>query len=243
MPTAELHFGSPLMRRFSIGNLKRRNSLVLDVDSDRRTIFAMQTNLRSNVISGHKKGYELNDRNLSPPRQETASDSYCSLSWNSILAGVVMALIVHLVLALFGMGMDIQGSPSAVTSIGIIIWQVIAGVASALAAGFTAGHLSGNPKEAAGGWHGLMSWATSILILCILMMTIGSLAGGPYKIMMDALRERSVASAPDNAIAAESLLSAIMLTLGAIAAWFGGCLGTIKPKPATRKIRMEGPLH
>jgi hypothetical protein len=203
----------------------------------------MQTNARSNVVSNHKN-YELDDRVLSPPRQEPAKVLSCPLSWNSILAGVVMAPVVHLVFTFFGVSMGIPGSSSGIMSIGMMIWWILASVASALAAGFTAGHLSGSPKEAVGGWHGLTSWATSILILGISMTTAGSLAGGPYEIMVDVLREHSApADMPTDIIAAESLLSAIILILGAIAAWFGGCLGAIRPKPATQRMRIREPLH
>ena len=49
-------------------------------------------------------------------------------------------------------------SPSAATfSIGAGIWWTLSGIIAALAGGYAAGHLAGQPKQSSGGWHRLGS--------------------------------------------------------------------------------------
>ena len=58
----------------------------------------------------------------------------------------------------------------------------MSGILAALAGGFAAGRLSGQPKEASAAWHGLTSWAfTTLVIFWLLTSTVGGLLGGAYR--------------------------------------------------------------
>jgi hypothetical protein len=112
------------------------------------------------------------------------------VSWGAVLAvGVAVALVIQLILNLLGIGLGAAtidpatgDNPSASTlSIGAGIWWSISGIIAALAGGYTAGRLVGQPKESSGAWHGLTAWAiTTLLVFYLLGTTIGSVVGGAF---------------------------------------------------------------
>lgn len=210
------------------------------------------------------------------------------VSWGAVSAGIVMALTVHLILNLLGVGLGVAslGPDETVTtatttteagtiSFGAMIWWTVAGIVAALAGGFTAGRLAGEPKEATAGWHGLTSWAGSVLVIAVLVsVAAGGVIGGNMQAISDmtVTRDQSaVLGAPDadttaatgvltmppdvtvgnttvdteaaaDALAGVTLISAIGLILGAIAAWFGGRAGAVKPTVTDRSLRYR-PMH
>jgi hypothetical protein len=112
------------------------------------------------------------------------------VSWGAVLAGVVVALVVQLILNLLGLGLGASAlnptggdSPSAATfSIGAGIWWALSGIIAAVAGGYTAGHLAGQPQESTGAWHGLISWAlTTLIVFYLLTTTIGGIVGGAFR--------------------------------------------------------------
>jgi hypothetical protein len=111
------------------------------------------------------------------------------VSWGAVLAGVAVALALQLILNLLGIGLGAASfdpaasdNPSASTfSIGAGIWWAVSGILAALAGGYTAGRLAGQPKESSGAWHGLTTWAlTTLLVFYLLGSTIGSVIGGAF---------------------------------------------------------------
>jgi len=111
------------------------------------------------------------------------------VSWGAVLAGVSVALVIQLILNLLGIGLGAAtidpatgDNPSASTfSIGAGIWWSISGIIAALAGGYTAGRLAGQPKESSGAWHGLTAWAiTTLLVFYLLGTTLGSVVGGAF---------------------------------------------------------------
>jgi hypothetical protein len=114
------------------------------------------------------------------------------VSWGAVLAGVVVALVAQLILNMIGIGVGASTlepaagadqNPSARGfSIGAGLWWTVSGVLAALAGGFAAGRLSGQPKENSAAWHGLTSWAlTTLVVFYLLTSTIGGLVGGAYR--------------------------------------------------------------
>ncbi|MPZ36161.1 MAG: PhnA-like protein [Rhodospirillales bacterium] len=114
------------------------------------------------------------------------------VSWGAVLAGVVVALVAQLILNMIGIGIGASTldpgvgadqNPSARGfSIGAALWWTVSGILAALAGGFAAGRLSGQPKEASAAWHGLTSWAfTTLVIFWLLTSTVGGLLGGAYR--------------------------------------------------------------
>ena len=94
---------------------------------------------------------------LSPvtPDEDVRTILINRVSWGAVFAGVVIALVVQLVLNLLGIGLGAASfdpatsdNPSATTfSIGAGIWWAVSGILAALAGGYAAGRLAGEPKE------------------------------------------------------------------------------------------------
>ncbi len=111
------------------------------------------------------------------------------MSWRAVLAGVVVALVVQVLLAILGGAIGLTlvdptetGNPEIGTiGIAAICWWVLSGVLAAWAGGVTAGRLCGLPATGAAAWHGLVAWAATTLIIFYLMTTaIGSIVGGAF---------------------------------------------------------------
>jgi hypothetical protein len=84
------------------------------------------------------------------------------ISCGAVLAGVVVALVAHLILNMIGVGIGASTldpgagadqNPSALgLSIGAALGWTVSGILAALAGGFTAGRLLGQPKETSAAW-------------------------------------------------------------------------------------------
>lgn len=126
------------------------------------------------------------------PAEDARSVLLNRISWGAVFAGVVVALVAHLILNMIGVGIGASTldpgagadqNPSARGfSIGAAAWWTVSGILAALAGGFTAGRLSGQPKESSAAWHGFTSWAlTTLVIFWLLTSTIGGIVGGAYR--------------------------------------------------------------
>jgi len=109
------------------------------------------------------------------------------ISWSGVFAGALLALTVHLILNMMGIGIGaatidpVQGeTPSlAAFSIGAGIWWTISGIIAAFIGGYTASRLSGRPSRSTGGLQGVTAWALSIMVIFTMMTTtFGTIAGG-----------------------------------------------------------------
>src|SRR5215207_8830674 len=113
------------------------------------------------------------------PAEDVRSVMLNRISWGAVMAGVVVALVTHLILNMIGLGIGVSTldpaagageNPSIKSlSIGAAAWFVIAGVIAAFAGGYTAGRLAGKPKESTSGWHGLTAWALTTLLVFYLL--------------------------------------------------------------------------
>jgi hypothetical protein len=114
------------------------------------------------------------------------------ICWGAVFAGVAIALVTQLILNLIGIGIGAaafdpasSANPSATAfSVGAGIWWTISGIIAALAGGYAAGRLAGQPKEASGAWHGLTAWALATLVIfALLTTTAGAIAGGALRFL------------------------------------------------------------
>ena len=112
--------------------------------------------------------------------------SVSHVSWGAILAGVTGALVTQMILSLLGLGLGLatinptqDGTPSASTlSIGASVWWIGSGIVASAIGGFLAGRLSGR-RRATAGYHGLVSWAVSTLVVAFLLSSAaGSILSG-----------------------------------------------------------------
>lgn len=111
------------------------------------------------------------------------------VSWGAIFAGVVVALIVQVLLAMLGVGIGVAtldpgtGDNPAASSFSIVagIWYVVTGLIAAFAGGYISSRMSGRSEATTGALHGLTTWAfTTLLVVYFLTSTIGSLVGGAF---------------------------------------------------------------
>lgn len=121
---------------------------------------------------------------------ERRSLLYNRVSWGAVLAGVMVALVTQLILNMIGIGLgagsldpNSSANPSGSTfSIAAGIWWALSGILAALAGGYTASRLSGQPTETSGPWHGLTAWAvTTLLVFYLLSTSLGAIVGGAFR--------------------------------------------------------------
>jgi hypothetical protein len=175
-----------------------------------------------------------------------------TFSWTSVLAGVVAALIVHVLLVMLGLGIGLLSvDTSTVTtspvgvSWGAFLYWAISGIIAAFVGGWVAGAVS---PAVTGGAHGLAAWAVATLIVIgASTLGVGSTASiannlvGPIASvarLSDLTRESTPGTvgqrqttnqqeieAARRAVAGGMLGSFIALLIGAAAAFFGGIVG------------------
>ncbi|MBY0135074.1 PhnA-like protein (plasmid) [Paracoccus yeei] len=118
------------------------------------------------------------------------------VSWGAIFAGVVVALVGQVLLTMLGVGIGLAtldpgtgDNPAASTfSIAAGIWYVLAGIIAAYAGGYIAARMSGKTVPTTGALHGLTTWAfTTLLVLYFLSTTVGSLVGGVFSGISNAI--------------------------------------------------------
>lgn len=124
------------------------------------------------------------------PAEDVRTIMINKVSWGAVFAGAVLALVIQLILNMLGIGIGAatldpgSGDNPSASSFSIVagIWFAVAGILAALAGGYAAGRLAGQPKESTAGWHGLTAWAVSTLIIFYLLTTtVGSIMGGTFR--------------------------------------------------------------
>jgi hypothetical protein len=132
------------------------------------------------------------------PAEDARTIMINKISWGAVLAGVVVALVAQLIMNMIGVGVGASTlnpaagaaeNPSLTRfSIGAGVWWIVTGILAALAGGYAAGRLAGKPKESTAGWHGLVAWALTTLVIFYLLTTaIGGLIGGAYRTVSNAV--------------------------------------------------------
>lgn len=94
------------------------------------------------------------------------------MSWGSIFAGVIMAVVIQLVLSLIGAGIGFttadavsHDSPDASSiGMGAAIWWGVSSVLALFTGGWVAGHLAGAPGRTDAMLHGLVAWGLASLL-------------------------------------------------------------------------------
>jgi len=122
------------------------------------------------------------------PSEDLRTVMINDISWGAVFAGAVIALVLQLLLNMFGLGFGLStvdpgtadGSPSAgALGLGAGIWFVLSGIIASFVGGIAAGRLSGKPRESTAGWHGLVAWAVTTLgVVYLLSSAVGGIVGG-----------------------------------------------------------------
>jgi len=138
------------------------------------------------------------DRGLAgdPVAVAVAGDTRRRVSWGAILGGVAIALAVQMLLSLLGLGLGLttiepasEGAPAASTiGMGAVGWWVVSALLAMLAGGYVASRLAGTTNKRDGMLHGLLTWA-SMLIISVWLLTsvVGSVLGGAFNMLGSAV--------------------------------------------------------
>jgi len=124
-------------------------------------------------------------------------ESLRRVSWGAVFSGVVISLITQFLLGMLGLGIGVStiepmspgASPSAETfSVAAAIWWTVSGIIAAFIGGWVAGRMSGALTAGSAALHGLVTWATTMLVVFYLLTTaVGSLIGGAFGVVGNAL--------------------------------------------------------
>ncbi len=118
------------------------------------------------------------------PAEDIRSIALNRISGTAVLVGAAMALVVQIIMNLFGasFGLSYSGNDAGAganvtaedVALGGLLWWSFAGIIAAFIGGLTAGRASGEPKARTAGWNGLGSWAVSVLVVAVLVSITGS---------------------------------------------------------------------
>lgn len=131
-------------------------------------------------------------------------ESLKRISWGSVIAGVLVALMVSLLLAFLGMGIGLatmnpleESDPFQGLGIGAAIWWVVSTLASLFIGGCVAARLSGAPSRADGMLHGVLTWSVGTLLTLLLLGTaVGGLIGGAAGLIQKGMTMAGQGTAP-----------------------------------------------
>lgn len=109
------------------------------------------------------------------------------LSWGAIFAGLVVAMVVQILLALLGLAIgfgtiDFQGGTGlGGIGVGAGIWAVVTALISLFVGGMAAGHLAGVLTRFDGVMHGVLVWGLSTIVaLWTLSAGVSTILGGMF---------------------------------------------------------------
>lgn len=132
---------------------------------------------------------------------------YKRISWASIFAGIVIALVIQLVLSILGLGIGASSvnpvseqDPARGIATGAAIWFIISTLLALFAGGWVAGRMAGVPRRLDSSLHGILTWgASTLLLFYFLTSTVGSLIGGTFRVLgsgLSAVTSGAIAAAP-----------------------------------------------
>lgn len=129
-----------------------------------------------------------------PPRDHltdpTAPTLLTRVSWGAIFAGAVIALVIHMMLAVLGLGVGltvfspVDGDPLTGLGTGQLIWMVLSGLMAMFLGGWVAGRMAGIMRSLDGALHGAATWAVATVISLFMLTTIlGTVLGGVTSVL------------------------------------------------------------
>src|SRR5436190_6862240 len=110
------------------------------------------------------------------------------ISWGAIIAGLIVALVTQILLAMLGVAIGAatidpiqEQRPLEGLGTGAAIWWIVSSLISLFLGGCVAGRLAGVPRKGDGALHGIVMWGAATLITFLLVGTaIGGLFGGAF---------------------------------------------------------------
>lgn len=104
------------------------------------------------------------------------------ISWGAVIAGVVVATVVHLALSLLGVSVGAatirpleEAYPAEGLGTGAVIWMAASTLLALFVGGWVAAWLAGIPRHEDGMLHGIVTWAlASVLAFSLITTSIGN---------------------------------------------------------------------
>ncbi len=180
----------------------------------------------------------MHEENVSPmPMRSGMFPSFMSrISWGAILAGVFVAIATQLVLT--SLGAAVGFGTAAVTSIaalrsisaGVGIWTGISAIISLFIGGYVASRVANAMLTSTGLWHGLVTWAFT-LVFGILLGSLGvsGLLGffpNATAVLRSLVATTAVTPSALSAAASAATTSAAYFLVGSIIALLASLLGS-----------------
>lgn len=117
------------------------------------------------------------------------------ISWGSVFAGVLIAVVIQISLSLLGIGIGLstidpktESNPTEGLGTGSAIWYILTSLIALFAGGWIAGRLAMSRRVFDGIIHGLLAWSLiTLLTLYFLTTTIGSILGGVSRLVGNTL--------------------------------------------------------
>ena len=119
-----------------------------------------------------------------------AVDGIKRMSWGAIIAGTLLALTLQFMLGLLGLGIGLStvdattsgGTPTASAFASASgLWTVAVVLIGLFFGAFAAGRLAGSPSRTDAALHGIITWATSTLVVVYLLTSGASaIVGGAF---------------------------------------------------------------
>jgi hypothetical protein len=156
------------------------------------------------------------------------------LSWGAIFAGLVIAIVLQIFLAMLGIAIGMTawepGDPARGLGTGAAVWAVVSALLSLFAGGVVTGRLAGVLTRNDGALHGVVMWGVSVIVLLWLTFSgVGMLMGGVFRaaaspvaamVAEDQPVERAAREAVDTVqVIAEQVAPGAAEALGAAAWW------------------------
>jgi hypothetical protein len=149
------------------------------------------------------------------------------ISWGSVFAGLIVAIMTSLVLALLGMAIGLstvnpaeEGNPFAGLGLGAAIWWVVSSLIALFLGGWVAARMAGVPRGFDGAVHGVLTWGLVTLATFYLLGTaVGRIIGGAGSLVGQGLGmvgQGVSAVAPQAAQSAQDMLRDQGITLQSI---------------------------
>lgn len=146
------------------------------------------------------------------------------ISWGSVFAGLIVAIMVSLVLALLGMAIGLgtvdpqqEANPFSGLGLGAAIWWVASSLIALFLGGWVAARMAGVPRGFDGAVHGVLTWGLATLVTFFLIgSALGRIIGGAGSLVGQGLGlagKGVSAMAPQAADAAQDLLREHGITL------------------------------
>jgi hypothetical protein len=151
-----------------------------------------------NLSESNKHQEDLRSADLSVKPVHTGEnliDSMKRISWGSVFAGVLIAIVIQIALSLLGIGIGLstvdpkeEANPVNGLGTGTAIWYIITSLLTLFAGGWIAGRLAPTRRLFDGIIHGILAWSLITLItLYFITTTIGGILGGVGRLVGNTL--------------------------------------------------------